>query len=800
MLSIKDISSIIEVEHLQRMFENFFKLTKLSITLSLPNGEPLKRSNGCVLSAGQQNVCINYHRKIKSSSVRCEVSDSYLAKQVLNGKEHCVYKCLNGLVNVVVPVYYENQIVASLYINQFFLNKPDLNFFVRNARLHGYNEKAYMDAVNQVSIITEEKMNDAIEYMKSLSKLISCFIEEKKSDREPNRWFEVTNEIACKVQHHNEIITSTVLSLDGYIYSLDNRQHFEDYVGPFKIGFFGETTEALKGQHYTKIVNENILTDLKEAIVRTYSSGDTSKFIFSQEKKYYHASLIMRFDYWGKPVGTTLHIKEVTKEIDALYKVEKLTVAAEQSPHSIVIVDSYGLIEYVNSAFEKITGYTKKEAIGKNPRILKSGMLKKEVYENLWATIKNGEVWKGELINRKKDGSLYWENSAISPVVINGKIEYYVAIKKDITERKRMEKTLHNYKRHLEKKVVMRTKELRESYKNYKEIVEHLTGIIWEVDFKGCIRYVSPNVSRYSDFEDKDLIGKPISKLFPSELHELLYDFVKQFSVNPEEFSDFEVFMDKGTKRTYLKASGRPLYEMDGDCNKLVGIRGISIDFTQQKEKDKEILAAIWDAEEKHKAFIAMELHDSVGSSLSAASIYSNAAVKMYNDDQTIIKIDQIIKMTAREVRLVARQLRPPELEKLGLEGGLANLKRLFEESGQVNIDIRTSIYNAMLLPQLELAAYRIISELINNSIKHGKADEITINVFTYAGHLYVIFTDNGNGNLKINEEGVVIGEGTGIKNVLNRVKLFEGICNFFSVPEQGLVVGIEMLYEGRCK
>lgn len=115
----------------------------------------------------------------------------------------------------------------------------------------------------------------------------------------------------------------------------------------------------------------------------------------------------------------------------------------EQSGSSIVITDVQGTIQYVNPFFEQTTGYTLQEVIGKNPRILKSGHQPLEFYRQMWKTIANGQVWRGEFLNRRKDGSLYWELATIAPVKDeNGKIVNYVGIKEDITAQKELRETL----------------------------------------------------------------------------------------------------------------------------------------------------------------------------------------------------------------------------------------------------------------------------------------------------------------------------------------------------------------------
>jgi PAS domain S-box-containing protein len=111
--------------------------------------------------------------------------------------------------------------------------------------------------------------------------------------------------------------------------------------------------------------------------------------------------------------------------------------ALEQTPASIVITDADGKIIYVNKFFSELTGYSLKEALDQNPRILKSGYQPPQFYKKLWNTISSGRIWKGDLLNKRKDGTLYWENASIKPVKNEeGEITHYIAVKQDITEEK----------------------------------------------------------------------------------------------------------------------------------------------------------------------------------------------------------------------------------------------------------------------------------------------------------------------------------------------------------------------------
>ncbi|MDP2078736.1 MAG: diguanylate cyclase, partial [Sulfuricurvum sp.] len=141
-------------------------------------------------------------------------------------------------------------------------------------------------------------------------------------------------------------------------------------------------------------------------------------------------------------VGT---IQDITNTKQVTSSLLKLSLSVEQSPNSIVITDIEGNIEYVNSAFTTITGYTKEDVLGKIPSILKSDQTPQSTYDDMWQHLIGGEIWHGELINRKKDQSTYIESATISPVKqSDGKITNYVAIKEDITEKKKSEAYIEN--------------------------------------------------------------------------------------------------------------------------------------------------------------------------------------------------------------------------------------------------------------------------------------------------------------------------------------------------------------------
>ncbi|MCH8901479.1 MAG: PAS domain S-box protein, partial [Chloroflexi bacterium] len=154
-------------------------------------------------------------------------------------------------------------------------------------------------------------------------------------------------------------------------------------------------------------------------------------------------SAIGERDLEGNVVRTLAVLDDITERKQAEAALRLQSAALESAANAIVITDREGRITWVNPAFTRLTGYTAQEVLGQNPRILKSGEHDEQFYKQIWETILAGQVWSGEIINRRKDGGLYTEEQTITPVCDErGAISHFIAIKQDVTERKRAEEAL----------------------------------------------------------------------------------------------------------------------------------------------------------------------------------------------------------------------------------------------------------------------------------------------------------------------------------------------------------------------
>ena len=223
----------------------------------------------------------------------------------------------------------------------------------------------------------------------------------------------------------------------------------------------GVSPDDFLGKSVLEFVHPDFLPKAQQHIAEALNTGEpaplTEQKLIRRDGAVVDVEVVTaRLEYQGRPALQTIardvtHRKRIEAQLQAYQQqleaqnleLRKLSRAIEQSASTIVMTDLQGAIEFVNPAFTRITGFTAEEALGQNPRVLKSGLHPPEFYAEMWTTILRGETWQGELINRKKDGELYYEAATISPVKDNaGKIRHFIAIKDDITARKRAEEAL----------------------------------------------------------------------------------------------------------------------------------------------------------------------------------------------------------------------------------------------------------------------------------------------------------------------------------------------------------------------
>lgn len=215
---------------------------------------------------------------------------------------------------------------------------------------------------------------------------------------------------------------------------------------------FKKSRKHIIGNPFYLLYSNQSEENFSEEYIKNFNSGNVKPSfeakidIWNGEVKWVSLSNSFISDEQGNKLLLSI-FRDITENKRAEEEIRKLYRGIENSPAIVVITDKDGIIEYVNPKFYEITGYAPAEVIGQKPSIIKSGLTNPEIYKQLWETISAGNVWEGEFLNRKKNGTLYWESALISPVFDeNGEIINYIGIKEDITDKKQLIEDLLNAK------------------------------------------------------------------------------------------------------------------------------------------------------------------------------------------------------------------------------------------------------------------------------------------------------------------------------------------------------------------
>jgi len=298
-------------------------------------------------------------------------------------------------------------------------------------------------------------------------------------------------------------------------------------------------------------------------------------------------------DAENRCAGLVCISRDITRQRMAAARLRLYKWAVEQSPASIVITNPHGDIEYVNPYFERTTGYSSREVIGLNPRVLKSCVQPKSFYEELWATIAAGRDWRGEFCNKKKDGTLYWEQASISPVRDEqGKIVQFIAVKEDITEHKLAQESLSR----------------RQSY--FSAIIENQPGMLWLKDTASRFLTVNQTFALSAGHTNPDdLVSLTDLDVWPKDLAEK-YRADDQRVMQARKTVSVEEPVETVDGRRWFETFKSPVFTPHGE---IIGVTGYSHDITDRKREQEELIRAKEEAESANRAksaFLATMSHE----------------------------------------------------------------------------------------------------------------------------------------------------------------------------------------------
>lgn len=254
---------------------------------------------------------------------------------------------------------------------------------------------------------------------------------------------------------------------------------------------------------------------------------------------------------------------DVTEKLQTEATMRLLQNALEAAHEGVVLTDRTGRIAWVNPAFSRLTGYPAEEALGKNPRILKSGVQDQAFYQDLWDTILSGRVWEGEIVNRRKDGTLYTEYMTITPVREAGEVRYFIAIKRDITQEKARERAL------------------RESEALFRTLAETAPALIllWQEE---RLTFANEEVLRLTGYTREELNNRPIWEFVHPADRALVRGrgLARIRGGTPPSRYTFRILTKEGEMRWLDYSAAR--VEIGGKP----AVLGVGLDITEAKERE----------------------------------------------------------------------------------------------------------------------------------------------------------------------------------------------------------------------
>jgi PAS domain S-box-containing protein len=486
----------------------------------------------------------------------------------------------------------------------------------------------------------------------------------------------------------------------------------------------------------------------------------------------------------------------------------KFSRAVEQSPATIVITDVKGVIEYVNPAFTKITGFTMDEAIGKSPRILKSGLHPREFYRKLWGTILHGNIWSGEILNRNKNGELFWEDVSISPVKDDkGIITHFVGIKEDITERKKIEHEL----------------------RKLSQAVHESNVSVVITNEKGDIQYVNPYFSVASGYSNQEVLDKN-PRILKSEYHPVeyfreLWDTILAGKVWQGEFCNRR----KNGELYWEQATLTPIKNPEGTITHLISIQ---VDITRLKQVQNELVKAkdAADAATRAKSdFLAHMTHE-LRTPLNAILGYTNLLSLQVREEPEKNYLQSIQSSGKSLLNLINDLLDLSKIEAGGFDivpedtemiSFLREIETLFTfRAGEKGLQLICGV-NADVPPVLRLDRTRlrqVMINLVSNAIKFTEQGSVSVSIAVEEArsarekakklvNLHLTVTDTGIGispefNDRIfqsfaqqDEKIAVKYGGTGLGLAISRklVEAMGGEIGFTSEPGKGSVFHVTL-------
>ena len=454
-------------------------------------------------------------------------------------------------------------------------------------------------------------------------------------------------------------------------------------------------------------------------------------------------------------------------------KLRRFRQAVEASGHGIFITDPDGIIEYANPAFEEITGYSRSEILGRTPSVLQSGETSTEYYETLWETILEGSVWRGEIVDRRKDGERYTAFQTIAPITDDtDEIEAFVAVQTDITERK----------------------ELRDRLSRHRDIVQRLEDPIMLQDETGGFELVNEALVEFAGVPESALLREDEHRFMDEATAETI-ERKKQRVLETEESVRYSVspaFEHSGKEATF-DTSRYPYYDDDGE---LSGTVAICRDVTELEERTRQlrVIDNVLRHNLRNDLTVVRGLADQIRSV--ADGEIADAADRIHTQAESLMTTGEKSRAITD---LLSEEPKPARIDIT------RSVRSVADEIAELEPDARIDVETPDSAPaETTLRIREAIEELARNAIAHNDREEpsVAFRVGTTGESVTISVVDNGPGIPEMDRDVLVTGRaiddlyhgsGLGLWLVYWIVKRSNGSIDVSEVDPRGTEVTITL-------
>jgi len=510
------------------------------------------------------------------------------------------------------------------------------------------------------------------------------------------------------------------------------------------------------------------------------------------EEKYFSTSKVPLTNDSNEIIGLVGVGHDITRQRQTEQKLTQLSKGIEQSPASIIITDTKGNIEYSNPKLTEITGYSFEEIVGKNPRIFQSGYTTEEEYELLWKTITEGNEYRNEIQNRKRNGELFWESVLISPIRNEmGEIVNYLAIKEDISDRKKADLEIQKLS----------------------VAIEQNPASVIITNTEGIIEYANKKFISVSGYSRNELIGKIIRILKPGHTNEDTYIEIWNKLFAGQEWRGEHQNRTKKREKYWESVLISPIRNKEGKTTNFIIL---SEDISERKKMEKDLIMAKEKAEESDRlksAFLANMSHE-IRTPLNSILGFSDLLTESDLDPLMRSEFAELINSSGNNLlsiindvldisKIEAGQIVLNEVPVNALKVITEIQKEYSYKANTKNIELRLAKVthkNEIILVSDEMRIKQVLINFVGNALKFTEKGYIEIGVKLTSQTIQFHVKDTGIGIAKEFHEKVFDrfrqveaspsrkygGNGLGLAITKNLAELLGGKIWLESVPDKG--------------